>query len=140
MDHSEAYAFLFTDVVFSNLVITARSEIALPVMKALGFYSNHVMLLYAFLGIVSAFILNYIFGIVLYNLYRFSTDQKIMERYLKLADIFKKYGILLLTFSFIPNIGKFIPLVAGFTRFGIIQTVLYAAIGKMLYYAWFLYY
>jgi membrane protein YqaA with SNARE-associated domain len=140
MDQSEAYAFLFTDVVFSNLVITARLEIALPVMKALGFYSNHMMLLYASLGIISAFVLNYIFGIVLYNLYRFSTDQKIMARYLKLADIFKKYGGLLLLFSFIPNIGKFIPLVAGFTRFGIIKTILYAAISKMLYYAWFLYY
>jgi hypothetical protein len=55
MDQSEAYAFLFTDVVFSNLVITARLEIALPVMKALGFYSNHMMLLYASLGIIRCF-------------------------------------------------------------------------------------
>jgi hypothetical protein len=44
------------------------------------------------LGLLGAFVLNYIFGIVLYNLYRFSTDQKIMARYLRLADIFKKYG------------------------------------------------
>ena len=140
MDQSEAYAFLFTDVVFSNLVLTPRLELALPVMKALGFYSGHMMMLYASLGIISAFVLNYIFGIVLYNLYRFSTDQKIMARYLKLADILKKYGGLLLLFSFIPNIGKFIPLVAGFTRFGIINTLLFATISKMLYYAWFLYY
>lgn len=140
MDQSEAYAFLFTDVVFSNFVIIPRLDLALPVMKALGFYSNHSILLYSLLGSVVAVIFNYLFGIILYNLYRFSTDQEIKTKYVKFSDVFKKYGGFFLLLTFVPNVGKFLPLMAGFTRYGIVRTIIYSTISKVLYYGWFIYY
>lgn len=140
MDKSEAYAFLFTDTVFSNLVITAHSELALFVMQMLGFYSSKLILIYAFLGALCAFAGNYLFGIVLYNLYRFSSDLDIQARYGKLTKFFAKYGWLILFLAFVPNVGKFIPMLAGFTRYRIINTMIYSGLSKALYYIWLLYY
>ncbi len=140
MDKSEAYAFLFTDTIFSNLVFTAHSELALGVMQLLGFYSSKLVLLYAFLGALTAFGIDYLFGIVLYNLYRFSSDLEIQARYNKFSEFFAKYGGFIILLTFIPNIGKFIPMISGFTRYGIVRTIIYSGFSKILYYIWLIYY
>lgn len=140
MDKSEAYAFLFTDTIFSNLVITAHSELALFVMQILGLYNSHLIVLFSSLGALCAFVGDYLFGIVLYNLYRFSSDVDIQARYSKCTDFFAKHGSLILLLTFIPNIGKFFPLVAGFTRYGVMRTMIYSGVSKILYYVWLIYY
>lgn len=140
MDKSEAYAFLFTDSIFSNLIITAHSEFALFVMHLLGFYSLKLILLYASLGAVSAFIIDYGFGIIFYNLYRFSSDLNIQDRYNKFTEFFTKYGWCFLLLSFVPNVGKFIPMVAGFTKYGFIRSIILSGFSKIIYYIWLIYY
>lgn len=139
MTQLEAYFFLFTDSVFSNLVISAKQELALYTMKTLGTYDLYLVFAYALSGAVIATILNYLAGIIGYNLYRFSTDQKIQLRYQKTTILFEKYGKYFLFFAATPYFGKFTIFVAGFTRFGLIQTLLYTTISRVLYYMYALY-
>ena len=139
MTQFEAYYFLFTDSFFSNLAITARLELALYTMQILGDYDTNTIFMVALLGATCSIPANYIIGIVCYNLYKFSTDQRIQLRYQKTTTLFKKYGTYILLFAAIPYVGKFAIIIAGFTRFGLMQTLLYATLGRILYYAYVLY-
>lgn len=139
MNQYESFWLLFTDSLCSNLVVSPSKELALHVMKIMGGYDINTVLAVSLAGALGAAVLNYIFGIVLYNIYRASSDQDIKERYNKLTVFFNKYGILLLLVSAVPHLGKFVILTAGFTRFGIMRSSIFAAIGKAAYYTYVLY-
>lgn len=139
MNQYESFSFLFTDSLCSNLVVSPHKELAIHVMKIMGGYDTHTTLVIGALGALCAVLINYVFGIVLYNLYRASSDQDIQQRYQKLTVFFNKYGIILLLISAVPHVGKFMILVAGFTRFGIIRSTIFATLGKVAYYIYVLY-
>ncbi|MES2214956.1 MAG: hypothetical protein V4485_02920 [Pseudomonadota bacterium] len=139
MTQFEAYLFLFTDSFFSNLVITAKLELAVHTMKLLGGYDLGWVFIIALLGSSAATPLNYLAGIVGYNLYRLSPDKQIQSKYQKITIFFEKYGKYILLFAATPNIGKFTILVAGFTRFGLMRTILYTTISRSIYYVYMLY-
>lgn len=139
MNQHESFSFLFIDSLSSNLVLNPSKELALHVMKILGDYDLQTILVVSIAGSLGAALSNYIFGIILYNLYRSSSDQDIKQRYGKLKTFFNKYGILLLLISAIPHLGKFAILAAGFTRYGILRAAIFTTIGKTLYYSYILF-
>lgn len=140
MNEWSSYILLLQDTLSSNLIFTTHTELALDVMNMLGSYQQEYILLFSALGALSAIICNYIFGIFAYRIYKLSKDKKITERYIKLEEFYTKYGIYFLFFTFIPNFGKLISFIAGFTRFNIIQSILYAFLSKFLYYIFLIYY
>lgn len=138
MSQFEAYLFLLTDSLYSSLVISPTLELALSVMKALGTYDVRMMFITSLAGSTLAGIINYLAGVVGYNLYRFSTDQQIQLRYQKAVTIFNKYGPYILLFVVIPYFGKFTILAAGFTRFRLMRVLLYTTVSRTLYYLYVL--
>jgi membrane protein YqaA with SNARE-associated domain len=140
MSQFEAYLFLLTDSLYSNLVISSKLELALSVMQTLGTYDIRTMFVVSLIGSILASAMNYLAGIVGYNLYRFSTDQQIQLRYQKATTIFSKYGAYILLLVPLPYFGKFIIFVAGFTRFGMMRAMFYITISRVLYYLYVLYF
>lgn len=139
MDQYEAYSFLFSDSLFSNLMLSTNSELAINTMRILGIYDLRIVFIIALLGFIVAIVINYLCGIVGYNLYRFSTDQTLHTRYNKVVEFFEKYGAYLLLLAGIPPFGKFIILLAGFARFGVMKTILITFVSKASYYYYMLY-
>jgi membrane protein YqaA with SNARE-associated domain len=139
MDKSEAYWFLFSDTFFSNIAINIHSEFAIHAMKMLGTYDIYIVLFYSIIASIASTIVNYIFGIIFHNIYKCSSDQKIQKRYDQLSRFFQKYGYIILIFVALQPIGKFTQILAGFTKFGILRTILVSLIGKILYYAYILF-
>lgn len=134
MNESEAYIFLLKDAIFSNLIFSPHTELALYVMKMMGSYKQIYILLFSSLGAFIAIICNYIFGVFGYKIYKFSKDAKMNIRHAKLEEFYIKYGEYFLFLTFVPNIGKFIPFIAGFTRYNINKYMLYAFLGEFAYY------
>ncbi len=139
MDRSEAYNFLLTDTIFSNLVFSPHTELAFDVMNMLGIYNPNDILFYTIFGAFVSIIFNYLFGVILYKIYLLSKDQKIHARYSQFQNFFSKCGVMFLCLTFIPNFGKFIPLLSGFARFGIVKSTFYALLSKIFYYNYYIY-
>lgn len=140
MNESEAYIFLLKDTIFSNLIFSPNKELALYVMHMMGSYKLIYILFIASLGAIISIICNYIFGVIAYKIYKLSKDPKINARYDKLEEFYIKYGAYFLLLTFIPNIGKFIPFIAGFTRYNIIKSLLYSFLSKCAYYLFIIFY
>lgn len=139
MNQYESFSFLFTDSLCSNLVILPKKELAIYVMKIMGGYDVNTTFIIGILGALCAVPINYLFGIVLYNLYRASSDQNIQQRYQKLTAFFNKFGYILLLLSAVPFVGKFMVLISGFVRYGILRSIIFASLSKAAYYFYILY-
>ena len=83
----EIYCLLFTDILFANLFITSNSEMANNVMIAFG-HNKLIVIAITIISSLCACMLNYFCGIVLFNLYKHSTDQKIAGHIRSLAEFF----------------------------------------------------
>lgn len=139
MDLYEAYSFLLSDSIFSNLALNAHDEVVVHTMSILGIYNLFYVFCVALFGSMISVVINYCFGIVGYNIYRFSKDTEMHKRYTKISEFFSKYGFFILLLSAFQPFGRFTILLSGFARFGIIKTMLIAFPMKILYYYYILY-
>ena len=139
MDKHEAYLFLLNDTFFSNFVLSTNSEVAVYAMQVFGTYDKFLMFWVLVVGAMCAIIMNYVFGRVLYNLYKFSPDQVIHTKYHKLSNFFAKYGNYIMLLVVVQPFGRFVVLIAGFVRLGIVRTTIIAVAYKALYYCYTLY-
>lgn len=140
MNSYEAYSFLFSDSLFSNLALNAHDEVAVNTMSILGTYDIFYIFSVALLGSTISVLINYFFGMVAYKIYTFSQDVEMHNRYARISGFFIKYGVFVLLLSAIQPFGRFIILLSGFTRFGIVRTMLIAFPMKVMYYYYILYY
>lgn len=139
MTELNPYLSLFEDSFISTFALSIRSELIIYVMKIWGDYSNLYIFLVATLGASLSLFLDYLIGTVLYKIFLTYGDENMVVRYAKIQSIFHKYGNTILSLSFVPYAGKFIPLIAGFTRYGRARSLVLSVISKACYYFFLIY-
>ncbi len=109
-------------------------------MKIWGNYDNLYILLAATLGVSIGMLMDYMMGIVLYKIFlKYNNDENTVARYEKIKGLFNKYGNNILCLSFVPYLGKFIPLIAGFTKYSPARTLILSIFSKACYYFFLIY-
>lgn len=139
MNKFEAYFLLLNDSIFGNLVLYPSGEFVLFAMQKLVGYNSHIILLTSILGFIIAVILNYFFGKILYKIYKASVESNIHRNHDQLVIYSQNYRYIILLFNIFPTFGSFIPLLAGFVSFGILRSMLFCLLSKILFYAYYLY-
>ncbi|MCC8398220.1 MAG: DedA family protein [Rickettsia endosymbiont of Labidopullus appendiculatus] len=139
MDQFEAYSLLFTDSLVGNLVISLDSELIVHSMKMFGVYNNLIILIVATIASLVATSINYFFGIMLLRIFYLAKNAQIHTNQQLLSQFFFKYNIFILWFMLIPLWGKFIPLIAGFTKTNFIRVLAISAVIKLCYYTYSIY-
>ena len=130
----ENYLLLFVDTFCANLFITSTREMANNAMIAFGYDKFFVMIVTVFASL-SACCANYFFGILLFNIYQYSTDQKLKDTYEKWQSDFKKYKLKYLALcNILPGIGNVIGLICGFLRMNISNFILFVLFSRIIYY------
>ncbi len=128
MDKIEAYALLFTDSFFSNLVFSISDELVLYTMRYFGNYDNAAILAVVIAANILAICANYLLGIVLGNILSKPAST------LKFIESLSKYNIIFLPLVVIPFCGKFIPVMAGLFRINFVKTLVVTTLAKACYY------
>ncbi|WP_250311910.1 YqaA family protein [Rickettsia endosymbiont of Oedothorax gibbosus] len=139
MEQFEAYSLLFTDSLVGNLVISLDSELIVHSMKMFGVYNNLIIVVVATIASLVATSINYFFGIMLWRIFYFYKNTQIHTNQQLLSQFFFKYNILILWLIFIPLWGKFIPLIAGFTKINFIRVLAISGVIKLCYYSYSIY-
>ncbi len=139
MDQGEAYILLFTDILVSNLVITMDRELIVHTMKILGNYSKVVAVLTATVGAILANVINYFFGRIVFNFfYRNNKNASNRQHYETYSSFIIRYSVFVLTLSIVPFWGKFIILLAGFTKVSFFRVISISGLLKICYYMFIL--
>jgi membrane protein YqaA with SNARE-associated domain len=129
----EIYLLLFTDSFVSSLAINTSKEIMVYTIKAFNSANREITIIVVTVASFAANFANYFFGKVLYNIFDrtgIEQQQARNNRLLKLA----KYNRIFLLLSIIPFFGKFVPVIAGFSKFHMISTILICSGLKFGYY------
>jgi membrane protein YqaA with SNARE-associated domain len=134
MNDFEAYWLLFTDTLVANIFFTFKGEMINKTMYILGKYNNKYIALISALASTIAAMINYIFGIAFYNIYKSSTDPILKHNYGNMEKLFKGYKILFLIFNIIPILGKFLMMIAGFLRLSISKVFVIIFASRLIYY------
>jgi membrane protein YqaA with SNARE-associated domain len=134
MDQSEAYLLLFTDSLLGNLAITLNNELIVHSMKIFGSYNNLLIVIIATIASICATSVNYLLGRILSRVIAFSRNEDIQANYRTLSHLFWKYNLVIICLIIVPFWGRFIPLIAGFTKVRFIRVVAISTISKLCYY------
>jgi len=131
----EILSFIVVDTLSSNLFFIPSSELAVWVVPKLSALSISLLLSLTFIGVLLAHLINYVFGRIIVNiLVPVAGNKEVVANIDVLKEIYKKFGYYLLTIAFIPVFGKFVVLIAGFTRFKWFPAVLIATVVKVVFY------
>ncbi len=139
MDQLEAYSLLFTDSLVGNLVISLDSELIVHSMKMFGVYNNLIIVVVATIASLVATSINYFFGIMLLRIFYFSKNAQIHINQQLLSQFFLKYNIFIFWLMLMPLWGRFIPLIAGFTKINFIRVLAISGVIKLCYYSYSIY-
>jgi membrane protein YqaA with SNARE-associated domain len=136
MSDVEILFFIIVDSFTSNLFFIINYELAVWVAQKLSTIDKLYVLSSAFLGVLAANICNYIFGILIFNIFKnnFEQTQEIMKNQNIILVIYKNFYFYLIILAFIPIYSKFMVLFAGYLRFRPVLVILGAAIIKTVYY------
>lgn len=134
MTLTEAYSFLFADSFMGALVVPPYKEMVFGTMISFGGYDIGLTVLLAALGSTLAMLVNYGFG----RLILLCEKQEIIpihSRHMEdAADSFRRYGIWLLPFVFIPVFGTAFTVAAGLSRTKLPIFLPLVLIGRLGYY------
>ena len=133
MNKLEIYSLLFTDSFTSNLAINTSEEIIIHTIKTFGTASLKITVTVATAASLVANIINYFLGKILFNVFNAAgvAEQQTIRNH-KLAKLVK-YNKIFLLLSIIPFFGKFVPVVAGFSKFPFVSTILICTGLKLSY-------
>lgn len=134
MDQSEAYLLLFTDSFLGNLVIDLNNELIVYSMKIFSGYNNLLIIIIATIASACAASINYLLGRILSRVIALSNNKHIQTNYRILSHLFSKYNLVIICFIIVPFWGRFIPLIAGFTKISFIRVLIISVISKLCYY------
>ncbi|WP_347938757.1 YqaA family protein [Rickettsia oklahomensis] len=140
MEQFEAYSLLFIDSFVSNLVICFQNELIFHSMEMFGSYNSLIMLLVATSASLSSNAVNYIFGIIVLNIFYASKNEKNILRYKNLATLYYTYEIFILCLMVFPFWGSLISLSSGFLKTKFLKFLSICSVAKICYYALTLYY
>jgi membrane protein YqaA with SNARE-associated domain len=130
----EIYLLLFTDSFVSSLAINTSKEIMVYTIKAFNSANREITIIVVTVASLVANFANYFFGKVLYNIFdRTGIEQQRLTRNNRLLKL-AKYNRIFLLLSIIPFFGKFVPVIAGFSKFPMISTILICSGLKFGYY------
>jgi membrane protein YqaA with SNARE-associated domain len=130
----ENYILLFTDTFFANLFITSNKELANDVMISFG-YNKYYVVAITIIGAIFACYANYFSGIVLFNIYKYSTDQSLDDTYARWRSYSEKSGIEYFAIcNVIPGLGNIIGVLFGFLKMNILKFTLFVLASRVVYY------
>jgi len=136
MDQIEAYTLLFTDSLVSNLVISLDSELIAYTMRMLDDYNKAAVVFTATIASIFANCINYFLGRVLFNFfYLANKNPGNRTHYETYSRFIIRYHVLVLSLSIVPFWGKFIILLAGFTKVNFFRVIGISGLMKLCYYA-----
>jgi membrane protein YqaA with SNARE-associated domain len=141
MDKLEAYSYLFTDTLYSSLVLSPHSELVIDVMHAFGEYDLKLILLLATLASSLGHIINWLLGIVFRTILKIDKVKKDSQNSLaKGEQIYRKYFYWTPILAFLPLWGSFVSLMAGIFRVRAIYIFIMVFISELLYYSYKLFF
>src|SRR5688500_6946717 len=108
MNILEAYWLLFTDTLVAIIFFTFKGEMINQTMVHFGIYDKKMIILISALAASMSGIINYLMGIMFYNIYKGSSDPILKQNYYKLQATFGRKRIWLLILNVTPIAGKFV--------------------------------
>ena len=123
-------AILFFSSLIAATIFPAQSEIILAGLLIAGNHSNYLLWLIASVGNILGSVINWFMGAYLMKFqdrkWFFVKECKI-EKYIK---IYRKWGVWLLLFAWLPVVGDPITVIAGMSRVNIWLFLLLVGVGK----------
>ncbi|MFN7038326.1 MAG: hypothetical protein ACK4OM_01975 [Alphaproteobacteria bacterium] len=136
MDNIEAYSYLFSDSLFSNLIINFYGELVIDVMLILGGYDNILILIISSLGSFIAGILNFVLGLVIRTAKKTEEVIQASHHYFKINHLIGSFLYILLLFSGLPIIGPILLVILGLFRIKLnYLSILLLLLSKIIYYS-----
>ena len=130
------FFLLFCDSFFGNLLLYPHKEYIIFAIKYLNTANPLNIFFIGVLGFILSVVINYFCGFIAKKIYISSMKKSKMHNYHTLLNSFQKYGWIILLFNILPLFGKFLPFLAGFVSFGLIRTVIFCSISKIIYYSY----
>jgi len=139
MPQTELFWLIFTDTFTTNLAFIINNEMAIWVAPKLTNLPKETILQIAFASVFCSSICNYLFGIVISNIFGKVTrgNNQASQNIGIVKDSFDNFGLLILVIGFIPVYSKLVVVFAGFCRYKIIRVLVIVSIVKTLFYAYF---
>jgi len=127
------YPSLFLLALVNQLIVPAPVDlIMLGLIKAgLNIWA---VLGVAILGMTVGSTADYIFGRYGLNLIPWVRKEEKSKQFKRAEKLFKKYGQITLFLTWLPFIGKYIPLIAGLMKTPTMNFVAFYILGKVIYY------
>jgi membrane protein YqaA with SNARE-associated domain len=130
----ENYILLFVDTFFANLFITSNKELANNVMMAFG-YNPYYVVFVTIIAALFACYANYFSGFILFNIYKYSTDQNLKNTYEKWQNNSKNWGLEYFSIcNIIPGLGNIVGVVFGFLKMNILHFTFFVLASRTVYY------
>lgn len=134
MTYQEGLWLIFADEFSAGLVLLNSSPIIMYAAKIFGNYPNISLLLVAVSARISAGLINYWLGRVLYSAFlKYSASKETIKRYEKFSDKFRRYWVVILLCATVPVLGNFVVLLAGLVRYNLPRSMVFAALGTLIY-------
>lgn len=131
MQNTHELIYLFISAFFAATIFPAQSELFLFALKSNSELSTYILVTVATIGNVMGAIVNWLLG---YYLIKFK-DKKwfpVTEKKLtKSRNLYTRYGLWTLLFSWLPIIGDPLTVVAGIFRLNIYKFITLVTIGKL---------
>lgn len=133
MNLIEKYVFLFTDTLYSNLVLSVKSELALGIMRYLE-QTNLATWLITFAAVGISASINYFFGIIAYNIFIKYSIPTVRVRYDNICLLWSRYYLLIMLCCVFHPVAKIIIFFTGFVKFNFARSVAVLLVCKALSY------
>ncbi len=133
MNLIEKYVFLFTDTLYSNFVLSAKSELALGVMRYLE-QTNLATWVITFAAVGISANINYFFGIIAYNIFIKYSIPPVRLRYDNICLLWRRYYLPIMLFCVFHPLASIIIFFAGFVKFNFARSTVVLLACKALSY------
>lgn len=127
------YFKVFYEAAWSNSIIPFATEATYMALKLFGGYNLPGVCLLAIVGATIGQAFNWYVGQVLFKLHKNSSLHISEQWYNKISELFNKYGIFLLLFSWAP-LCKLLLIVAGFLNTRLSFALSLVILGQIYYY------
>ena len=128
---------LFFSALVSSTLAPGGSEVLLAYLVSEKQHSNVSLLLASSTGNTLGAMITWLMGYI--AAIRFPLDTKVSKKNAHAMDLLKRWGVLILFFSWLPVIGDGLCLAAGWLRFSFIGSLLIIALGKVARYSAIIY-
>jgi membrane protein YqaA with SNARE-associated domain len=133
MNLNEKYVLVFTDTLYSNLILSTQEDFAFAAMYKFGHHTTFLWEV-TILATLCAGAVNYALGKTAYNMFLKAANQDTTDRYYAIQSIWRKFYLLPFALCLVPSLSKFIILFCGVVNFKFLRSLLLLLIFKYVYY------